>query len=201
MLGIDLISLGKSRVLTVIDMQPLHPTEEYSKKYINHLSSIRSKYEDLQGVLSGKIYDDTSFFSKNMLFGRFTDESKVDTVVGPAFEEYLAEYLKLMANAKPNNNKDAKEVVINRQKEYDIYSAIKDPAVGLFDAYFGKEWSDSYVHDFLFSLSRQREPMELLLATKSEHTDNKAVHSFKIDQTTGEVSIGSNVTNNSNSSH
>ena len=89
MLGIDLISLGKGRILSVIDFQPLHPTGEYSAKYISPLSKIRQKYPDLQGTLSGKIYDDTSFFSKNMLFGRFTDESKLTSVVKPAFSEYL----------------------------------------------------------------------------------------------------------------
>ena len=44
LLGVDLISLGKSRVLSVIDFQPLHATEEYSSKYISHLTQIRAKY-------------------------------------------------------------------------------------------------------------------------------------------------------------
>ena len=30
LLGIDLISLGRKRVLAVVDFQPLHPNEEYS---------------------------------------------------------------------------------------------------------------------------------------------------------------------------
>merc|ERR1711871_1685593 len=76
LLGVDLISLGLKRVLSVIDFQPLHPTAEYSEKYIDWLKPIRDKYPDLQGVLSGKIYEDTSFFSKQMLFGRFPDEKK-----------------------------------------------------------------------------------------------------------------------------
>ena len=54
LLGVDLISLGKSRVLSVIDFQPLHPTEEYSSKYISHLSNIRAKYpgKHLQNIPS-----------------------------------------------------------------------------------------------------------------------------------------------------
>ena len=62
LLGIDLISLGKGRVLTVVDFQPLHPTPDYHAKHIAPLTAIRNKYPDLQGTLSGKIYDDTSFF-------------------------------------------------------------------------------------------------------------------------------------------
>lgn len=175
LLGIDLISLGKGRLLNVIDFQPLHPTEEYSEKYINHLSSIRDKYPDLQGQLSGKFYDDTSFFSKNMLFGRFTDDSKVNNVVLPAYREYLLEYIKLMENAIPNSNEENIKEVYIRQKAYDVYSALKDPAVGLFDAYFGKEWSKSFVHDYLFKLS-----------TDEDISSHSNVHSFKVS-TSGEV--------------
>lgn len=117
------------------------------------MSAIRDKYCDLHGTLSGKIYDDTSFFSKNMLFGRFTDESKLQSVIYPAFYDYVDAYLKLMQNAVPNNDEERMNAVRERQTAYDKYSSAKDPAVGLFDAYFGKEWSKSFVHDFLFSLS------------------------------------------------
>jgi 15,16-dihydrobiliverdin:ferredoxin oxidoreductase len=153
LLGVDLISLGKSRVLSVIDMQPLHPSNEYSDKYISQLSPIKAKYPDLHGILSGKIYDDTSFFSKNMLFGRFTDESKLDNVVLPSFKDYLQKYVSMMDNAVPDTSEEAMAVVKSRQQQYDTYSAQKDPAVGLFDSYFGKTWSESYVHDFLFEMS------------------------------------------------
>ena len=153
LLGIDLISLGRKRVLAVVDFQPLHPNEEYSNKYIEHLTPIREKYDSLQGTLSGKIYDDTSFFSKNMLFGRYSDESKIDSDVIPAFKEYLNEYMNMAKNAVPDYDDAKMAEVKERQKAYDVYSAIKDPAVGLFDAYFGKEWSKSFVHDYLFELS------------------------------------------------
>jgi hypothetical protein len=176
MLGIDLISIGKNRVLSVIDCQPLHPTEEYSAKYSTPFAKIRSKYADLQGTLSGKIYDDTSFFSKQMLFGRFTDESKLTSVVQPAFEEYLNSYLTLMDTVVPDYREESMQVVKERQTAYDIYSAMKDPAVGLFDAYFGKEWSASFVHDFLFSFSPRPGPGE-----------SHVVHNFKINPQSGAV--------------
>ena len=153
MLGMDLISLGKGRVLCVVDFQPLHPTKEYSQRYIEPLTATRARYPSLQGTLSGKIYDDTSFFSKNMLFGRFTDETKLQSVVAPALDEYVEAYLQLMLGASPNHAPEAVAEVQKRQAAYDAYSALKDPAVGLFDAYFGKDWSASFVHDYLFSLS------------------------------------------------
>ena len=112
----------------MIDCQPLYPTDEYSDKYVNHFSNIRDKYPDLHGKLSGKIYDDTSFFSKNMLFGRFTDESKLDSTVLPAFGEYLEKYTQIMNEAKPNKSAKFQAMVKERQKKYDEYSALKDPA-------------------------------------------------------------------------
>ena len=154
MLGIDLISLGKGRVLNVIDFQPLNPSIEYSVKYIESLTSIRNKYSDLHGTLSNKFYDDTSFFSKNMLFGRYTDETKIDKVVLPAFQEYLHHYIELMNKAVPDYRLESMAYVKSQQKKYDIYNAVKDPAIGLFDTYFGKSWSESFVNDFLFTLNK-----------------------------------------------
>jgi 15,16-dihydrobiliverdin:ferredoxin oxidoreductase len=153
LLGLDLISIGPNRVMCVCDFQPLYPTPEYSAIHIDALSSIRNKYPDLHGTLSGKIYDDTSFFSKQMLFGRFTDELKVQSVVGPALEEYLGAYISAVSNSTPNKDPKAMAAVQERQRAYDSYSAAKDPAIGLFEAYFGKEWAHSFVHDFLFDLS------------------------------------------------
>jgi len=153
LLGLDLISIGPGRVMCVCDFQPLYPTPEYSAIHIDALSSIRCKYPDLHGTLSGKIYDDTSFFSKQMLFGRFTDESKVNPVVAPALEEYLSAYVSAVTHAIPNKDPKAMAAVQERQRAYDAYSAAKDPAIGLFEAYFGKDWAHSFVHDFLFDLS------------------------------------------------
>jgi 15,16-dihydrobiliverdin:ferredoxin oxidoreductase len=170
LLGVDLISLGLQRVLTVIDFQPLHVSESYSNKHIDHLAPTRNKYPDLHGVLSGKIYDDTSFFSKQMLFGRFTDESKVESVVQPAFTDYLNTYVNMVSSMKADHDETAKAVVQSRQKAYDEYSALKDPAVGLFDAYFGKEWSNAFVHEFLFGLCE-----------RNEHKQTTPVHNFKFD--------------------
>jgi 15,16-dihydrobiliverdin:ferredoxin oxidoreductase len=36
------------------------------------------------------------------------------------------------------------------QIAYDVYSAERDPAHGLFTSHFGKAWSDKFLHTFLF---------------------------------------------------
>ena len=120
-----------------------------------------------------------------MLFGRFGDESKVKDVVLPAFTEYLNEYVQLMSTAVPNKDAEAMAVVKDRQSKYDAYSALKDPAVGLFDAYFGKEWSSSFVHDFLFSFSHPEGHAPIATTP---------VHNFKINMDTGAIAGASGQT-------
>jgi 15,16-dihydrobiliverdin:ferredoxin oxidoreductase len=155
LLGIDLISLNRKMILAGVDFMPLYPTEEYEAKYIEELTPIKARYSSLQGNHSGKIYDDSTFFSKNMLFGRFKDEQSVDSEIIPASKEYLHTYLQLVASAIPDTSEPRMASVKHRQTLYDRYNAEKDPAVGFFNKYFGKDWTESYVHDFLFDLSRE----------------------------------------------
>jgi len=127
-----------------------------------------------------------------MLFGRFTDESKLESVVRPAFNEYLDAYVAAMAVAVPDARPDSMEAVRQRQAAYDAYSALKDPAVGLFDAYFGKEWSADFVHDFLFTMSgasRDAHGADAPAAagTAAAAAPKAPAHAFKIDATTGKV--------------
>ena len=159
-LGMDFISIGNSnnhRVINVMDFQPLHSTAEYTTKYIEPLTTIRSKYPDLHDTLSGKIYHDAQFFSKNMLFGRLPDETKVSTVVYPAYTEYIKAYTSLIDTAVPDLSPQSMALVESRQSAYDAYNTVKDPAVGIYNAYFGKDWSHRFVHDFLFDKCRNGE--------------------------------------------
>jgi 15,16-dihydrobiliverdin:ferredoxin oxidoreductase len=39
---------------------------------------------------------------------------------------------------------------VKAQKDYDQYSADRDPASGLFSSYFGHEWAERFLYEFLF---------------------------------------------------
>jgi 15,16-dihydrobiliverdin:ferredoxin oxidoreductase len=39
---------------------------------------------------------------------------------------------------------------VKAQKDYDQYSADRDPASGLFSSYFGHQWSEKFLYGFLF---------------------------------------------------
>jgi len=81
MFGVDLISIESSRILIVMDFQPLEQSSLYDQKYIVPLQNVRRKYPDLQESISTKFYDDISIFSNQMLIGRFKNESNTNDVI------------------------------------------------------------------------------------------------------------------------
>ncbi len=155
-LGIDLLAFNRKKYLAIVDFQPLHTNEEdHAATYEHRLKPIKDQYESLKGRMSAKFYDETQFFSQQMLFARFEDESVVSKDLFPAFKRYINLHNKLVRSVEADDEGAA--AVLERQQEYDTYSAERDPATGLFAAMFGKEWADDFVFDFLFSMSERKE--------------------------------------------
>eukprot|EP00525_Craspedostauros_australis_P002036 CAMPEP_0198124382 /NCGR_PEP_ID=MMETSP1442-20131203/39772_1 /TAXON_ID= /ORGANISM="Craspedostauros australis, Strain CCMP3328" /LENGTH=367 /DNA_ID=CAMNT_0043783767 /DNA_START=79 /DNA_END=1182 /DNA_ORIENTATION=- len=152
-LGIDLLAFNRKKYLAIVDFQPIHDDEaDHAVTYEHMLEPIKNSYESLQGKMSAKFYDETKFFSQQMLFARFEEEEVVGRDLFPAFQSYVETHLDLVKSLEPDYDNSAK--VMQRQEAYDVYSAERDPAAGLFTAMFGAEWADGFMHDFLFSMSR-----------------------------------------------
>ena len=157
-LGIDLLSFNRKKYLAIVDFQPLHQEEEdHSMLYEHILMPIKNKYENLKGRMSSKFYDETQFFSKEMLFARFEDGRVVYNDLFPAFKSYVETHVNLVKNSPSAMTLKSIDHVFKRQQAYDTYSAERDPAAGLFAAMFGKEWAEDFIYDFLFSLSERKE--------------------------------------------
>mmetsp|Transcript_1169 Transcript_1169/g.2702 ORF Transcript_1169/g.2702 Transcript_1169/m.2702 type:complete len:418 (+) Transcript_1169:112-1365(+) len=157
-LGIDLLSFNRKKYLAIVDFQPLHPDEDsHSTIYEHILKPIKEKYDNLKGRMSSKFYDETQFFSKEMLFARFEDGKIVNDDLFPAFKSYVETHVDLVKNTPQAKNPQDVQHVFERQQAYDTYSADRDPAAGLFAAMFGKEWAEDFIYDFLFSLSERSE--------------------------------------------
>lgn len=155
-LGIDLLAFNRKKYLAIVDFQPLHADEkDHAATYEHRLRPIKDQYESLKGRMSSKFYDETQFFSQQMLFARFEDEGVVGKDLFPAFKRYVNLHNKLIREVEADE--EGVEDVLQRQREYDTYSAERDPATGLFAAMFGKEWADDFVFDFLFSMSERKE--------------------------------------------
>ena len=149
LLGVDFLSFGKKKILVVMDFQPLFRDRAYTEKYIEPMRDIRDKYNELAQDLEMKFYDANQYFSKYLLFAKLDSETVVNSLF-PAFQEYLELYWQMLDNAKPLTNPEDIQRIVAAQKHYDQYSAERDPAHGLFSSYFGAEWSEKFLYEFLF---------------------------------------------------
>lgn len=149
LLGIDFLSFGQVKNLIVMDFQPLFQDEAYLRKYIHPLKGLHDRYPDLAQNLEMKFYDANQYFSKYLLFAK-TDAETVRTRVFEAFKDYLNLYWQMLAAAEPLTKPEDIQRIVKAQKDYDQYSADRDPASGLFSSYFGHEWSERFLYGFLF---------------------------------------------------
>ncbi|MEO1377130.1 MAG: 15,16-dihydrobiliverdin:ferredoxin oxidoreductase [Cyanobacteria bacterium J06635_10] len=149
LLGIDFLSFGKVKNLIVMDFQPLFSDDLYQKKYVEQLKYLHQKYPDLAQNLEMKFYDANKYFSKYLLFAK-TDQQTVATRVFAAFQDYINLYWQMLEGAEILRDPVDIQRIVKAQKDYDQYSADRDPASGLFSSYFGHEWSERFLYEFLF---------------------------------------------------
>ncbi len=149
LLGIDLLSFGKKKILVVIDFQPLFRDEAYTAKYVEPMREMYERYGDLAQNLGMKFYDANQYFSKYLLFAK-TDIETVESRVLPAFKDYVESYWTMIRGTEPSTDASEIQRIVQAQKDYDQYSAERDPAHGLFTSYFGNEWADRFLYEFLF---------------------------------------------------
>ena len=133
----------------VLDFQPLFQDAAYQQKYIEPLKFLHDRYPDLSQDLEMKFYDSNQYFSKYLLFAK-TDAETVSTRLLAAFKDYLDLYWQMLDRAEPLTDPSDIQRIAKAQKDYDSYSAERDPASGLFSSYFGHEWSERFLHEFLF---------------------------------------------------
>ncbi len=148
-LGIDFLSFGQVKNLVVLDFQPLFRDTTYQEKYIEPMRPLWEKYRDLAQNLPMKFYDANQYFSRYLLFAK-TDSETVQERLFPAYQEYLSLYWQLLERAEPIEEPARIQKIIQAQKDYDQYSADRDPASGLFSSYFGHEWAERFLYEFLF---------------------------------------------------
>ncbi|TAG32630.1 MAG: phycoerythrobilin:ferredoxin oxidoreductase, partial [Oscillatoriales cyanobacterium] len=71
-----------------------------------------------------------------------------------AFKDYLQAYLDLVDRAQPVTDSQRLVEILQAQRNYINYRAAKDPARGMFLRFYGEEWTEEYIHGFLFDLER-----------------------------------------------
>ena len=94
-------------------------------------------------------FDPHKYFSPWLFFCRGGLEHAKD-LISDAFPAFLDCYWSLVETSSERPSQIAPQEVQRLQVAYDQYSSERDPAHGLFTSYFGKEWSDRFLKEFLF---------------------------------------------------
>ncbi|NET47837.1 MAG: phycoerythrobilin:ferredoxin oxidoreductase, partial [Merismopedia sp. SIO2A8] len=97
------------------------------------------------------------FFSPAFLWTRPSETLAVETHVFEAFKDYLHAYIGFVSEAKPVTDPMALQDIEAAQLRYLRYRAEKDPARGMLTRFYGPEWTEEYIHGFLFDLERNLE--------------------------------------------
>lgn len=152
--GGDLVTLPGGHLIA-LDMQPLFQSDAYQAKYTTPILPIFNQYKD-ELEWGGDFPEEAqAFFSPAFLWTRPSEDTVVETTVFDAFKAYLDAYLTFVDQAEPITETDELNHIREAQLKYLQYRAEKDPARGMFNRLYGSEWTEEYIHGFLFDLERK----------------------------------------------
>lgn len=153
--GADLVTLPGGHLIA-LDMQPLFRDDpSYQAKYTQPILPIFQSYQPYLPWGGDFPEEAQSFFSPAFLWTRPAQTEVVETHVFAAFKAYLGAYLDFVDRAEPITDPQALRQIEQAQLRYLRYRAEKDPARGMFTRFYGPEWTEEYIHGFLFDLERK----------------------------------------------
>ena len=153
--GGDLVTLPGGHLIA-LDMQPLFRDDpQYQAKYTEPIWSMFKSHQ--QHLPWGGEFPEEArpFFSPAFIWTRPTETEVVETRVFDAFKDYLNAYLDFVDEAEAVVDTDELAKIKDAQLRYLRYRAEKDPARGMFTRFYGSEWTEEYIHGFLFDLERK----------------------------------------------
>ena len=153
--GADLVTLPNGHLLA-LDLQPVDKSDKrHTEPVWDQLMPLFERWrKELPD--GGPIPEEAQpYFSPAFLWTRIplgeTGDALIESVIKPAFEDYLKLYLKLVEEAEAVDQARS-EHLLQGQKRYTAYRAEKDPARGMLSRFYGSEWTEAYIHDVLFDL-------------------------------------------------
>ena len=155
--GGDLVTLPSGHLLA-LDLQPADKDDpDHTQPVWDRLMPIFERWRrELPD--GGPIPEEAQpFFSPAFLWTRLPlgneGDQIIDSVVRPAFNDYLTLYLELTAEAQAVSD-ERRQHLLAGQRRYTAYRAEKDPARGMLTRFHGSEWTEDYIHTVLFDLER-----------------------------------------------
>jgi phycoerythrobilin:ferredoxin oxidoreductase len=152
--GADLVTLPGGHLIA-LDMQPLFHDRAYQAQYTEPLLPTFHRYQK-ELEWGGDFPEEAQpFFSPAFLWTRPKATEVVETQVFQAFKDYLRIYLDFVEQAAPVTDPERLQAIADSHLRYLRYRAEKDPARGMFRRFYGEEWTEEYIHGFLFDLERK----------------------------------------------
>lgn len=152
--GADLVTLPGGHLIA-LDMQPLFHDAAYQEKYTQPFWSCFEKHRENLSWGGDFPEEAKNFFSPAFLWTRPQETEVVETKVFEAFKDYLQAYLDFVEQAEAIQDRLLLEEILGSHRRYLGYRAAKDPARGMFNRLYGSEWTEEYIHGFLFDLDRK----------------------------------------------
>ena len=152
--GADLVTLPGGHLIA-IDMQPLFSQNTaYQARYSQPIMSMFHEYQ--QDLPWGGDFPEEAqqYFSPAFLWTRPEATEVVETTVFQAFSDYLTAYINFVEQAEAITDPQQLAAIFQAHKSYANYRAEKDPARGMLTRLYGSEWTEEYIHGFLFDLER-----------------------------------------------
>jgi phycoerythrobilin:ferredoxin oxidoreductase len=153
--GADLVTLPGGHLIA-LDLQPLFRDDpDYQAKYAAPIMPIFAQYQAHLPWGGDFPAEASQFFSPAFLWTRPKQDEAVQTHVFEAFKDYLLAYLDFVDRAELITDSNELAKIEQAQLRYLRYRAEKDPARGMFTRFYGPEWTEEYIHGFLFDLERK----------------------------------------------
>lgn len=152
--GADLVTLPGGHLIA-IDMQPLFQNAAYRAKYSDPILPMFESHRQHLEWGGDFPAEAEPFFSPAFLWTRPQETEVVQTRVFAAFKDYLKAYLRFVDHASLVSDPIRLQEIEAAQLRYLRYRAEKDPARGMFNRFYGSDWTEEYIHGFLFDLERQ----------------------------------------------
>ncbi len=153
--GADLVTLPGGHLIA-IDMQPLFRDEPaYRAKYADPVMPTFRRHQ--QHLPWGGDFPEEAqqFFSPAFVWTRPSETEVVETQVFECFKDYLNLYIDFVEQADQVSDPAELDRIMQSQLAYLRYRAEKDPARGMLTRFYGEEWTEEYIHGFLFDLERK----------------------------------------------
>ena len=154
--GADFVSLPSGHLLA-LDLQPTLKNDQiHTGFFYERVSTLHSRWQS-ELPDGGPIPEDAKdYFSPGFLWTKLPLDIESDilikNIIRPAYSEYLALYLDLMESAQKVSSERA-SMLLSGQKDYMNYRSKKDPARGMLTRFYGRNWTESYIHNVLFNIN------------------------------------------------